>query len=174
MRSSNMAAVVAALLVISPAMAADEPPKRPEVFDRLVACRAIADSAARLACFDAQVAKLDEAAAKNEVVVVDRAEVRKARRGLFGLTLPDLGSLFKGDGDKEEVTEIESTIRQVSQNQSGKYVFVLADGARWAQTDTVAMRIPKPGMAIKIRKATMGSYIANVAERPGIKVMRLN
>jgi hypothetical protein len=169
---------LAALLIAAsaPALAADKEIKRPEVFDKLVGCRSIPDSAARLACYDAQVARLDEAAAKNEVVVVDRAEVRKARKGLFGLALPDLGGLFKGGGDNEaeEITQIESTIKSVSQNQSGKYVFLLEDGARWVQSDTAGMRIPKPGMAIKIRKAAMGSYFANIADRPGFKVIRLN
>jgi hypothetical protein len=175
MRTPHRAAILILAATASPVLAADEV-KRPEVFDKLVACRQVADSAARLACYDAQVARLEEATAKNEVVVVDRAEVRKARRGLFGLTLPDLGGLFRGgkENEPEEITQIESTIRQVTQNSSGKYVFVLADGARWVQTDSAGMRIPKAGMAIKIRRAAMGSYFANIAERPGIKVMRLN
>jgi hypothetical protein len=172
MRYSIWATVLIPVMAASPVNAADEA-KRPEVFDKLMACRQIADGAARLACFDTQAARLEEAADKSEVVVVDRAEVRKARRGLFGLTLGDLGSLF-GKNEPEQITQIESTIRQVAKNGEGKYVFLLEDGARWAQTDRAAMRTPKPGMPIKIRKAAMGSYMANIADRTGFKVMRLN
>ena len=126
-------------LIATPAFAQKEPPKRPEAFEKLVGCRAVADPGARLACYDAQVERLDAAERNSEVVVLDKAEVRKARRGLFGFAIPDLG-IFGGRKseaeDKEEITEIESTIKSAGINRAGKWSFVIEDGARWVQTDT--------------------------------------
>ncbi len=164
-------------LIAAPALAQKEPPKRPEAFEKLVGCRTIADAAARLSCYDTQVERLDTAEKNSEVVVLDKAEVRKARRGLFGFTVPDLG-IFGGRkseaADKEEITEIESTIKSAGVNRAGKWTFVIEDGARWVQTDTANIRTPKVGMKIRIREAAMGSYFANIADRPGVRVRREN
>lgn len=171
-------ALALSLAAAGAAPAAERPAtKRPEVLEKLVSCRTIADTTARLACYDAQVARLDEAESRKELVVVDRAEVRKARKGLFGLTLPDLGGLFGGGGDddkEEAVTEIQSTVKSASMNGVGKWVVYIEDGARWVQTDTTRVRIPKPGMPIRIRKAAMGSFFANVGDRPAFRVQREN
>jgi hypothetical protein len=164
-------------LVAAPAFAQKEPPKRPEAFEKLINCRAIADPAARLACYDTQVERLDTAEKNSEVVVLDKAEVKKARRGLFGFTIPDLG-IFGGRkseaADIEEITEIESTIKSAGINRAGKWSFVIEDGARWVQTDTANIRTPKVGMKIRIREAAMGSYFANIDDRPGVRVRREN
>lgn len=164
-------------LIAAPALAQKEPPKRPEAFEKLINCRAIADSTARLACYEAQVERLDTAEKNSEVVVLDKAEVRKARRGLFGFTVPDLG-IFGGRKseaeDNEEITQIESTIKWAGINRVGKWTFIIEDGARWVQTDTADIRIPKVGMKIRIREAAMGSYFANINDRPGIRVRRGN
>ena len=85
----------------SPAFAPDITPKRPEVIERITACRTIAASAERLACFDREVAALEAAADAREIAVVDREQVRRTRRSLFGLRLPDLG-IFGDDDDEGE------------------------------------------------------------------------
>ncbi len=164
-------------LVVAPASAQKEPPKRPEAFEKLISCRAIADPAARLACYDTQVERLDTAEKNSEVVVLDKAEVKKARRGLFGFTIPDLG-IFGGRksevDDIEKITEIESTIKSAGVNRAGKWSFIIEDGARWVQTDTANIRTPKVGMKIRIREAALGSYFANIDDRPGVRVRREN
>src|SRR5690348_11471763 len=63
---------------------------------KLVECRKIADPAARLQCYDAGVDNLNAAVKSGSIVVVDREDVRKTRRSLFGFTLPKL-PFFKGD-----------------------------------------------------------------------------
>jgi hypothetical protein len=89
---------------------------------------------------------------------------------LFGLGLPKL-KLF-GGGESEEVTEIESTIAGFRSASDGLLVFTLADGARWKQTDG-RPQYPKSGDKIRIRKAALGSFMANINDKPGIRVMRL-
>lgn len=167
---------LAALPLAAPLAAQDKQAPRSQLFQKVIDCRSITDNAARLACYDVQVSALDQAEAKRDVVIVDQAEVRKARRGLFGLSLPDLGGLFgRGDqAEKEEFTQIESTIKSVSTQGYGKWVIVIEDGARWVQTDSESIRMPKPGQPIRIRKAAMGGFFANINNQPAIRVIRTN
>lgn len=154
----------------------DKPLPRADVFQKVIDCRAIADGAQRLACYDAQVARLDEAAARKEVVVVDQAEVKKTRKGLFGLNIGDLGIFGGGDSNSEEegVNQIASTVKAARQDASGKWIIIIDDGAKWVQIDTTNIRMPKPGQSIRIRKASMGSFFANVNDQHAIRMIRQN
>ncbi len=157
---------------------------RPEVLLRLIACRSIAEATERLVCFDTQSAVLDRAERQRDVVVVDRSQIRKARRSLFGLELPDF-SLFGGGGDRdgkeggtqeeEGISRIDSTITQASQGPTGRWMLVIQGGARWMQIDTRdPAHLPRAGMPITIRRATMGSYLASIDKQIAIRVRRIN
>ena len=170
------------LLLIAVAAAAPTPlfaqaraSERPEVLTRIIACREISDERQRLACFDAQVAALQAAEANREIAVVDREQVRRTRRSLFGLAIPDLG-IFGGDDDEESEEEgfnqINSRIGSTYVGQDGRRVMVLEEGGTWVQTDGRLTRA-RPGEAIRIRRGILGSYIANVEERPGVRVVRV-
>lgn len=147
-----------------------EKPAQPVVFQAVLDCRKIADPAERLACFDAKVEALSTAAEKNDVLVVDRMTARKTKRSLFGLSLPRI-KLF-GDNDDEEINQIESTIASTYRAKDGMTVFVLADGARWKQTDG-RDTFPKTGQPIVIKKGALGSYFAIVNGQPGVRVVRI-
>lgn len=166
---------ILAMVVIStfPARAVDAT-ERPNssVVNAVVSCRALADDAARLACFDAAVARLDDAQTRKEVVVVDRADMQKSRRSLFGLSLPRL-AIFSGDEEADEVKEIEGVISTASQDRDSRWVIALADGAVWQQIDSNMLgKRPRAGMAVKIRKAAFGSYMMNVDGQSAIRVRR--
>lgn len=178
------AILLAALIIAAPAAAADKPKQAPPaVVQKLLDCRALTDSAARLACLDAGVAALAGAVESREVLVADKEEVKKARRGLFGLALPTF-NLFGADKDevaegekKDErgaLTEIEATIKAARPSRTAGWRFELDDGSTWLQTDAINMRRdPKPGMKIRIRRAAMGSYLANVEGQVAIRVRRI-
>lgn len=163
-----------ALLAASPAVAKDkdEPRKRAAPVQAVYDCRSVADNIARLACFDSSVAALADAEAKREVTIADKEVIKETRRGLFGFSLPRIG-LFGGDGDDEQVKEIEAVVKSASIDRSGKYRIVMEDGAVWQQIDTVRLpREPKPGQKVKIKVASMGSYFANVAGQRAIRMKR--
>lgn len=167
-------AVALAAMSAAPAAAQDASGERPEALQRLLACRALDAAEARLACFDREVAAFEAAQAANQLVVMDREQVRRTRRTLFGLVLPDLG-IFGDDnrGAEAAVAEIETTIRSAAQNALGKWIIVLEDGARWIQIDTRnPAREPRGGMPIRIRRAAMGSYLANIDGQVAIRVRR--
>lgn len=171
MRRSSHLIVPLALLFGAPAMAQDPArPVQPQVFQAVVDCRTLTDSAARLACYDAKVAELAGAAEAKQVLVVDRATTEKTKRGLFGLSLPKI-KLF-GDNDDVEIEKIESTITAVSSARDGSVIFVLTDGARWKQTDG-RDTFAKAGQKIEIAKGSLGSFFARINGQSGVRVIRL-
>lgn len=147
---------------------------RPPVFEELVACRSIADPVARLACYDAKVAAIDEAEKKDELVLADKSAMKEARRGLFGFSIPKL-KIFGNDGKEDEKFELVTKIDSAYQASYGKWTIVLEDGARWVQIDTQVLRKdPAGGQEIKIRAAAMGSYFANINGQRAIRMKRVN
>ncbi len=177
MRGSLALLVLAASMVAAPALADKKDQlldKRPPVFEALVNCRTIADAAERLACYDSKVAAIDEAEKNNELVLADKESMKEARRGLFGFSLPKLRLFGNDDGDSAEA-ELVTKVDSAYQKSYGKWTIVLEDGARWSQIDTqVLARNPARGMEIKIRKASMGSYFANVDGQRAIRMTRVN
>jgi hypothetical protein len=174
----------AALLIGLPAAAPAQraaPPgaqQRPELFEALVRCRAVAEDAARLRCFDGAAAALEQAAARRDVVVVDRAQVRESRRRLFGLTIPRL-PVFGGGGDgredEDEVSTVEGVIASADQNDLGQWYIRLREGGLWVQTDHNLMALPpRAGQPVTINRGMMGSFMMRVGRQPGIRVRRQN
>lgn len=175
--SLRLAFAAAALFCLAGTASAQRPQvgqERPEVLSRVLECRAIASTEERLACFDRAVAALDAAQTSGQLVAMDRQQVRRTRRSLFGLGLPGLGIFGDDNEDEEDAQAIESTIRSATQNALGKWVITLADGARWLQTDSRNLNIePRQGHPVRIRRAAMGSYLANVNGQVAIRVRRI-
>lgn len=174
MRHPIAAGLFVALLAVPAVSIAKERPKppTPAVVNRVVNCTTVADPQERLACYDREVAAMNQAEKSGELVAMDRSQVRKTKRSLFGLALPDLGVF--GDDDEDGQSTLETTIRTVRMNPDGKYLFDLAEGGRWLQLDSRNFVIdPKPGQPIRIRRAAMGSYLANVNKQIAIRVRRV-
>lgn len=171
------------MMAAGAANAADKPPKAPPaVVQKLLDCRGIADAGQRLACFDAGVAALASGVEKREVLVADKEEVKQARRSLFGLALPSFNLFGKGDNDDDDkadargvVTEIEAVLTSARQSRPGFWSFALDDGSRWVMTEGKTIpRDPRAGMKIRIRRAAVGSYLANVDGQIAVRVRRVN
>lgn len=163
-----------ALLLAAPAAAQQQDgQERPEALARVLNCRALQSPQERLACYDREVAAMQQAAESRQLVVMDRQQVRRTRRTLFGLTLPNLGLFGDDSADGEGVSEIQSTLRSAVQNPYGKWILTLDDGARWIQLDSREFaREPRAGHSIRIRRAAMGSYLANINNQIAIRVRR--
>ena len=174
--------VIFAALLLAGAPAAlsaqrDTPPPRAELFEGLVRCRTIAEAAARLQCFDTATANLEAAAARRDIVVVDRAQVREGRRRLFGLSLPRIpifGDNDDDEADQDRVTTVEGVVAGAGQNANGQWVITLRDGAVWSQVDgnTLAME-PRPGQPVVINRGVMGSFMMRVNNQPGLRARRV-
>lgn len=142
--------------------------------DQALACIAVADTAARLACFDRTMAAVAEARARKEIYVVDKEEARSARRSLFGFNLPSLRLFGDRDGDGDPIREVSGTLASASAVQGG-WLFRMQDGGRWRQIDdSVLGFVPTAGQPVVIRRGALTSYKLSIAGRPGLKVRREN
>jgi hypothetical protein len=163
---------LAAGVLAASAAQAQASKERPAELERLMACRGMSDSAARLACFDAAAAALDTAESKGEVVVVNREQANRVKRQAFGLTLPSL-SLFDRD-DEAPMEALTATVKAASRNGDGRWVVTLEDGAVWMQTDQEPVpRQPRPGSQAEIRRAAMGSFFMKLDGQRAVRARRV-
>jgi hypothetical protein len=160
-------------LVATAAAAAKAPPPMSPYVNALDQCRQITDSAQRLACYDRAAGALVAASRSGQVNVVDRGELRQARRSLFGFSMPRL-PFFSGDqsaGDTPD--QIESTIKAAGDIGYGKYRIIIVEGnAAWETTEPT-FRQPKAGQKIIIRRGPLGSYFLRIDGNAGVKGRRV-
>ncbi len=163
---------VALTIGFAPHTAAQEKPERPAALSELIECRSITDNTERLACYDAKVAQFDQAESSGELLIAEKKVVDQAREDVFGLKAAD-NPLFTGKNGAQ-LSELSSTIKSLSSNRSGKWIFELENGSVWQQTGgKVGGRRPKVGQNIVISRGPLGSFKAVVENRPFIKVIRL-
>ena len=173
----SMAAVAAAAILLGAPGAAAAKDKRPRapannaLTEALNACRQISDSAARLACFDQASARLAEAIQAQNVVVMDRQEIRQTRRSLFGFNLPRI-SLFRGE-DGEETDEITTKVESASSLGMGKWSIRVEGGALWHTTQSSNMSDPRPGQTVVIKRGALGNYFIRVDGQRGVPGKRV-
>lgn len=148
-------------------------PAAPALIDNLSRCRSIPADAARLACFDAAVGALDAARQQGDVVVVDRAQVRTARRQLFGFQAPSLSGLFGREDVADEVDSIETTLARANRTPDGKWIFHLADGSEWRQIDSASVQFQnRAGTTVRVRRAALGSFQLVAGGSRAVRVRR--
>lgn len=137
-------------------------------------CRALGDAAQRLQCFDKAAAALEAAVKAKDVSIVGQADIRKARRSLFGFALPKI-DLFGGGREENEVefAEINTTVASARQVANDRIEIRLADesGAVWQTTDPMAFP-PRKGASIRIRRGTLGNYFLSI-DGTRVRGMRL-
>lgn len=159
--------VLCPLLVSATALPA-QVVRGPPSYEALMTCRTIADDAARLACFDGNAAALADAARSGDVVVTDREGARPSWRSLFGF-----GAARTAEEQGEDVSEIETRVASAGQMASGRWIIVMENGQRWRQLDTRRLVTdPRPGHAVRIRRAALGSFLANIDGQTAIRVQR--
>lgn len=173
MKHLQLIALAALLAPMGAASAADKgkDPGQAKVLQDVVACRAIADSAARLACYDRAATALEQAVTANQLVVMDKEEVRETRRSLFGFSLPKVRLFGSGD-DKEEMKQIDTSVTSVRHDIDGRMVFGTTEGATWHQIDDRPTFGVKHGTKVTISVASLGSYFAKFERGVPIRVRR--
>lgn len=172
MRKISIAVAACAVVGAGTAQAAQRADDAaPAQVQRLMACRTIAAAQDRLACFDRETNAMQQAIASKNLVFVDREKVRAASRSVFGFSVPNLGGLFGGD---DEVKQIESTVTRSGRNADGGWVFYLADGSVWSQTDDWPLGLPpERGDKVVVSRGLMGSFRLRLNKQPEIKVRRI-
>jgi hypothetical protein len=165
--------IAAAVVAAGSAAMARKPQsgETPANMQALLACRSIADSAQRLACYDSAAGTVAQAIVKKDIVVVDRAQANAAKRSLFGFSVPDFAGMFGGGDD---VKEIQGSVAGVTNNADGGWTIKLADGSVWSQTDDTPVALPpQRGDKVVVRRGALGSYFLRLGRQPGFKVRRV-
>lgn len=143
----------------------------PQSVDKLLACRQVADSAARLACYDGEIAKVATSLASKDLVVIDRERARAAGRSLFGFSIPNFGGLLGSGGD---VQSIDGKVSAVARNSDGGWMLQLDDGSSWSQTDDSILGLPpRKGDTVRVKRGVMGSFFLSVGGQPAMKAKRV-
>ncbi|MHB8531018.1 MAG: hypothetical protein ACYC8V_16095 [Caulobacteraceae bacterium] len=166
-------AFLAAIGALAGSPALDAPPvARAVTVQAVIDCRKIDDGPRRLVCYDKAVAAMGEAEAKGDLVTIDREQRRAARRQAFGLPLPSLSFLDRGE-KPEEVNRIAVKIAGARQDAYGKWTIVLDDGAVWRQIDDNSLsRPPHAGSTADIRRAALGSFFVKIDGQQALRMHR--
>lgn len=175
---AKLAVLGAAAAFATCATAADRKPSESEYLQALRSCQPLADAAARLACYDAAVGRVVAASEEGEVSFVDREDVERTRRRLFGFSLPDIGIFGGGsdDGDEdEELDMLESTITSARRTSDDAWIFTIEEGDAVWQIRNAPMRLGrlKPGDKVVFKKAALSSYFIRVNDQIGVKGVRV-
>lgn len=142
----------------------------PTSVQSLLACRAIADGAQRLACYDRETGNVQQAIAKKDLVLIDKARATEARKSLFGFSVPSFAGLL-GGGD---LNQIEGTVAGSRENADGGWTVKLVDGSVWSQVDDTPVALPpRNGDKVVVKRGTLGSYWFKIGRQPGFKVKRI-
>jgi hypothetical protein len=164
-RQVCICSAIAAALGCSKAAVAD---------DRLQECIAIEEAPARLACYDrvAGRAERESSATTPAAGLPPSPPVARSSVADFGL---DEAQKRANDptGVYREPESISGVVKSVSGDPRGLFVIVLEGGQVWTQTEMVAVRRPRPGETVTIRRAAMGSYSLRAEHAPATRVRRL-
>jgi hypothetical protein len=156
-------------------------------------CAAVADVAAKAACYDTATAALNAAVKSGDVIIVQRKQAQEAQRNAFGFNLPSLNIFNRalgGGGEKdskdgkdkegrpvlaESMDSLTSSVKRASQDGLGKWVLEITDGAVWQQTDNeVLAPRPKPGDKIEIKKGPLGNFMMKVGNGKAVRAKRVS
>lgn len=165
---------VAPALAQSAPQGGEEASAKAEILDGLKSCRRLSDDSERLACFDRQVAALVAASEAGDVRLVDREDVRRTRRQLFGFSVPDVGILEGDEKDREATDTLTTTITSVRYRPRRRAEFTTAEGARW-EIFKVPRRLAdiEPGDEVEFKKASLGTFFIRINGQMGVKGKRI-
>lgn len=141
----------------------------------LRSCRAIAETGGRVACYDDKVGALLGAVDSGDVRIIDREQVRKTKRQLFGISMPDIDILKGDDKDEADTSELfETTIASGRQTGPATWRFTTAEGAVWEINNPPRKLAPiTPGDKVVFKRASLGYYFIRINGQIGVKGRRV-
>lgn len=113
-------------------------------------CRAVADDAARLRCYDEAIARLTEIAGDGRLVLADPREVRPP-----------------------PPRRVDSRVRQARESGYNRWVLELEDGSVWRTIENSSNQLlPRPGQRVRIERGSLG-YFLKIENRPQLRAARV-
>jgi hypothetical protein len=161
------------------------------VAEQVQQCRAIADAAQRVACYDAvfgppvvptesggQPSAVSKAMPATPTPVPAAAPVTAAAAAAVAVPAASQSSSVADFGVSEQVKRrdavesIDARVTGVRTNNAGMTVVTLDNGQVWTQSDPNDGLRVRVGDEVKIRRAALGSYKLTVPDRGGLRVTR--
>jgi hypothetical protein len=146
--------------------------------DPLATCRALAEPAARLACYDALPATASQpadATASAPPATVPRPVTATAPtpESLFGLDAATTAATLGAVVAVTPPDSLTTTVTTVERTGDGKLLLTLANGQAWRQVDSRTAAVTA-GATVRIRRAAFGSYLLSAGDRSqGVRVRRI-
>jgi hypothetical protein len=153
-----------------------------EPLAEVLACRGIADSAARLACFDHETAALASAAVPPTAAAgalrpkgaPERAAPALDAQQSFGLNGTAIAATEEAAGARPpKVSKIEAHVSALALAGNGQTVFTLDNSQVWRQTESSGELLATLGEGVTISRGLLGSYWLQLKSGRGCKVTRL-
>jgi hypothetical protein len=151
----------------------------------LLACRALTDPAARLACFDRESGNLAGATATTTATASPPAAAglpaaagppaaAGSAKENFGLSMVAVNRKEVAAGTRPpEIKNIDAHITSVSVAGTGVATFTLDNGQVWREITPDGDLLAKPGDGVKLSRGAFGSYWLQTPTRRGCKVTRV-
>lgn len=158
--------LVAALAAVAGPCNADES------LNALFACRGIADTSARLACFDRETASLARSPAA-PVSPAPTAPVLNPEQK-FGMSEGAISAKEVAAGTRAaDLARIEAHITALSGSPDAPLVFTLDNGQVWKQLKVGTEMLAKVGDGVTLSRGLLGSYWLQLQSGRGCKVTRV-
>ena len=126
----------------------------------LMDCTAILSDAERLACYESTV----KAFSSEARAIAERREAQSAKlAAAAAVAAAAQKSDSFGRASESRIESIESTLKEVLTDSSGKSVFIFENGQIWRQADGFRLPNVRPGVSVTVKRGAMGSYRLLVA-----------
>lgn len=143
----------------------------------MLECDAIHNESTRLACYDGAARRSRSSMGANRPGMLPglKASQPMTPAQSFGMN----GQLARQRQDMpakpEGPSEISARVASAADNGVGMWQVNFIDGARWKMTEgSRDFKPPRAGDTVRIRKATMGSYLMYVGAQPSVRVVRIH
>jgi len=181
-RSARLEFMAIPFLMVAAAAAFAAPHPKPAIepgsklITAVQACQQIKEDTARLACYDRSVSALASANARGDVAVVDREQMREARKSLFGFAIPKL-PFFSGSKDKDvqqEPKQITSTLVSFRSLGNGYVRLTISEPeSTWESTEPADVFEAQSGDKVKIEHGAIGSYWVEIGSNRAFHAHRV-
>lgn len=135
----------------------------PDPLAALLACRDLADAAARLACFDRESAALVRAAAAPPL----------APEQTFGLSTSAIAALESPAAQRTELAEVQARLVGLGFRRDGRGQFTLDNGQVWRELVPGDELLLKTGDIVKLSRGALRSYWLTAPSGRACKVTRV-
>jgi hypothetical protein len=170
-------AAIGTTLTLAPAVAAQTAASDSMRLKLMLECDAIKAEAMRLTCYDSAARRSRSSMGGGRLGMAPGTPAAQALtpEQKFGMTAKVRQERSDLPPSPEEVAEIDGRVASATDRGPGLWRVNFADGSRWQMTEAMTnMAPPRTGETVRIRKATMGSYLMYVGKQPSVRVVRVH